>query len=379
MQFVDLAAQQKRIRSKILANIERTLSHGRFVMGPEVEEFEARMAGMLGVAHAVSCSSGTDALLMALLAHGIGPGDAVFVPCFTFVATAEVVSLLGALPIFVDIEPVSFMIDPVELERAVDSLPLTRLKGRDVAAVHPKAVIAVDMFGLPADYERIARICAANGLVLIEDAAQSCGAQYRGRSACGLGDVGCTSFFPSKPLGAYGDGGMCFTDDSRLAETLRSIRVHGQGASRYENVRLGINGRLDSLQAAVLLAKLDIFHEELALRQAVAERYTTLLARIDGLRPPVVPDGMRSAWAQYSVLARDAGHRSALQERLTAAGIPSVVYYPTPLHLQKAFGALGHRRGDFPVCEEVCERIFSLPIHPYLTAEDQQAVAAALS
>lgn len=387
MQFIDLAAQQRRIRDKILANIEKTLDHCQFILGPEVGQLEHRLAEFVGARHAVSCSSGTDALLMALMAHGIGPGDAVVTTPFTFIATAEVVSLLGATPVFVDIEPETFAIDPNRLEQVVLSLarpdrakhPLPRLPaGHPSPPLKPRALIAVDMFGIPADYARIEPICEANGLILIEDAAQSFGAESHGRKAGAFGDVACTSFFPSKPLGGYGDGGMCFTDNAQVAEVLHSVKVHGQGATRYEHVRLGLNGRLDTLQAAVLLAKMDIFSEELELRQTVAERYAELLEPVPGIRTPVVPRGMKSAWAQYSLVAESAAHRTRLLERLKRSGIPTVVYYPIPLHLQKAFSTLGYRKGDFPVCEDISERIFSLPMHPYLSFEEQHAVAAAL-
>jgi dTDP-4-amino-4,6-dideoxygalactose transaminase len=387
VQFIDLAAQQRRIRDKIMANIEKTLEHCQFILGPEVRQLEQRLAEFVGARHAVSCSSGTDALLMALMARGIGPGDAVLTTPFTFVATAEVISILGATPVFVDIEPETFAIDPDKLEQAVTTLieqdgkgyPLPRLPaGPPSSTLKPRALIAVDMFGLAADYARIEPICAANGLFLIEDAAQSFGAEFRGRKACAFGDLACTSFFPSKPLGGYGDGGMCFTDDDQAAEVLHSIRVHGQGASRYEHVRLGLNGRLDTLQAAVLLAKLDIFAEELDLRQKVADRYTELLARLPGIRVPIVPPGMKSAWAQYSLLAESGAHRNRLMERLKQSGIPAVVYYPIPLHLQPAFAMLGYRKGDLPVCEDISQRIFSLPMHPYLSVAEQESIAAAL-
>ena len=387
IKFIDLAAQQQRIREKVLENIFRSLDHCQFILGPEVRELEERLAAFVGVRHAVACSSGTDALLMALMAHGVGPGDAVLTTPFTFIATAEVVSLLGATPVFVDIEPDTFAVDPAHLARVVEALksprghgyPLPRAAGGSPAGgLRPRALIAVDMFGIPADYGRLEPFCIENGLILIEDAAQSFGAEYHGRRACHFGDIACTSFFPSKPLGAYGDGGMCFTDDDRTADTLHSIKVHGQGATRYEHVRLGLNGRLDTLQAAVLLAKLDIFSEELALRQTVAGRYEELLSRLPGVRTTKVPARMKSAWALYSLLAENSEHRALLMAGLDRSGIPAVIYYPIPLHLQKAFRFLGYRRGDFPVCEEISERIFSLPMHPYLSFAEQQSVAAAL-
>ncbi len=383
MQFVDLAAQQKRIRQKIESNIAAVLDHGRYIMGPEVGQLEQRLADYVGVAHGIGCASGTDALLMALLAFGTGPGDAVLTTPFTFIATAEVIRLVGATPVFVDIDPQTFNIDPAALERAIKAvenndatihpLPITH---HPPLPIIPKCIITVDLFGLPADYAQIERVAREHGLFLIEDAAQSLGAEVNGRRACSFGDIGCTSFFPAKPLGCYGDGGMCFTDDDRLAEVMQSLRIHGKGSDKYDNVRIGINGRLDTLQAAILQAKFDIFPEELKLRQKVAQTYSRLLAtHPSSLITPYIPKGYTSAWAQYSVLAEDAKHRARLQNRLQAAQIPSAVYYPKPLHLQTAFAALGYRPGDFAVSEKTCERIFSLPMHPYLTDEQQQKIA----
>lgn len=386
MKFIDLAAQQKRIRANIETRIHAVLDHGQYVMGPEITELEKVLAGFAGTKYALSCASGTDALLLALMAYEVGPGDAIFTTPFTFMATAEVIALLRATPIFVDIDPVTFNMDPKLLEQAIQALeandpslhPLPRsgTPGR----LRPRGVIAVDLFGLPADYDRINSAAEGRKLFVIEDAAQSFGARLKDRKACNLADIGCTSFFPSKPLGAYGDGGMCFTDREDLHETMLSLRIHGQGAHKYENVRIGLNGRLDSMQAAVLLAKFEIFEEEIALRQAAAERYTRLLG--DGASEvvtPKVPDGCVSAWAQYSVLARNQAHRYALQERLNAASTPTAVYYPKPLHLQPAFGYLGYAEGDFPVSEDCAQRIFSLPMHPYLTEADQKDAAKALS
>jgi UDP-2-acetamido-2-deoxy-ribo-hexuluronate aminotransferase len=376
MQFIDLGAQQARIREALENTIRSVLDHGRYIMGPEIRELEEELARYTGVRHAVGCSSGTDALLLALMALDIGPGDAVFTTPFTFVATAEAVSLLGATPVFVDIEPATFNMDPAELEKAVAGL-----KNRPGARpATPRAVIPVDLFGLPADYDSINQIAGRHGLAVIEDAAQSFGGEFRGRKACGLGDVGCTSFFPAKPLGAYGDGGMLFTDDASIHETLRSLLVHGQGRDKYENVRIGMNGRLDTMQAAVLLVKFGIFPDEMKRRQRVARRYGELLG---GAAPdlilPSVPEDRVSAWAQYSVLARDQGHRTALQEKLKKAGVPTAVYYPVPLHLQGAFTHLGYAEGDFPVSEDCSRRIFSLPMHPYLDEEDQLLIAQAVS
>ncbi|MCK9392781.1 MAG: DegT/DnrJ/EryC1/StrS family aminotransferase [Syntrophales bacterium] len=379
-------------------------------MGPEIRELEEKLAAYVGVRHAVGCASGTDALLMALMAYGVGPGDAIFTTPFTFVATAEVISLLGATPVFVDINPVNFNIDPVKLEKAILALqmrdpschPLPRAiipaapEGAGIAvasssnsescALRPKGIIAVDLFGLPADYDVINTIARKHDLFVIEDAAQSFGAEYHGRKACSLADIACTSFFPAKPLGGYGDGGMLFTDDDELVNVLRSIRVHGQGSDKYENVRIGVNGRLDTLQAAILLAKFAIFSEEVEMRQAIAERYRTLLTADApagsgctgtsalAVMPPTAPSGYKSVWAQYSILAKDEGARTRLQEVLKIAGIPTAIYYPRPLHLQGAFAALGYKPGDFPVSEEMAGRIFSLPMHPYLDGGDQELI-----
>lgn len=366
--FVDLAAQQKRIKSKIDKGIQAVLAHGKYIMGPEVGELETRLAEFAGVTHAVSCASGTDALLMALMASGIGPGDAVFTSSFTFIATAEVVRLLGAVPVFVDIDPATFNLSVEKFEQAVLEIEKNRPE------LKPKAVIPVDLFGLPCDYDGIGRVARDHGLLVIEDAAQSFGSVYKGRVGGSLGDIGCTSFFPAKPLGCYGDGGAVFTDSHETAETLRSIRVHGKGADKYDNVRTGINGRLDTLQAAVLLPKLEIFPDELEKRQAAADTYTRLL-KDSSLQLPAVPDDSKSAWAQYSVLAKDSDERGRLQAALKEAGVPTAVYYPTPLHLQSAFSDLGYGLGDLPVSEDFASRIFSLPMHPYLTGGEQEIIA----
>ena len=384
MEFIDLAFQQKRIRENIDRRIEAVLNHGQYIMGPEVAALEKELSRYVGAKHAISCASGTDALLMALMARGIGPGDAVLTTPFTFIATAEVISLLGATPVYVDIDRKTYNIDPEQLERCLSALrsgdaglhPLPRLAGQK--GITPKAIIAVDLFGLPADYGRLDNIAKQNGLFLIEDAAQSFGGEVNGRKACTFGDVSCTSFFPAKPLGCYGDGGMCFCSDDRLAEIMRSIRLHGKGSHKYENIRIGINGRLDTLQAAILLAKFSLFEEEVRLRQAVASRYSELLRSCQSLVTPEVPAGYQSVWAQYSLLARDETHRDAIMKNLQAKGIPTVIYYPRPLHLQAAFSFLGYREGDFPASEDSASRIFSLPMHPYLNEGDQDRIAAAL-
>lgn len=385
MKFIDLDMQQQRIKGEIDERLQGVLKHGQYINGPEVKELEGRLSDYVGTKHAIGCASGTDALLMALMAQGVGRGDAIFTTPFTFIATAEVISLLGAVPVFVDIDPKTFNIDPEKLKSA-----LWALQSND-SAIHPlplfpkgslpmpKGVIAVDLFGLPADYDRLNTIARDHGLFVIEDAAQAFGGEYKGRRCCSLGDISCTSFFPAKPLGCYGDGGMCFTNDDATAELLRSIRVHGMGADKYENARIGINGRLDTLQAAILLAKFDIFPEEVSLRREVADRYTDLLAPAHSLVSPFQPDGTHSVWAQYSILARDNAHRVAAQASLKAKGVPTAVYYPKPLHLQKAFAGLGYKYGDFPVSERASESIFSIPMHPYLNVEDQKGVIGAMA
>ncbi len=386
MQFIDLAFQQYRIRDQIEKNIRAVLGHCQYIMGPEVKRLEECLAAYVGVNHAIACSSGTDALLMALMAHKVGPGDAVFTTPFSFVATAEVIRLIGAVPIFVDIDPLTYNIAPEALSLAISALaendpamyplPVGDSAVRGAApSLTARGVIAVDLFGLPADYDAIKAIAREHGLFVIEDGAQSFGAHALGKRAGSLADVGCTSFFPSKPLGCYGDGGMCFTDDDALADRMRSIRLHGQGRDRYENIRIGINGRLDTLQAAVLLAKFEIFPDEIERRQAVAAAYTDLLICDSSLRLQYVPQGYASVWAQYTVRARDEIHRSHLRDQLKAAGVPTGVYYPKPLHLQTAFAELAYEVGDFPVSEEFSQRVFSLPMHPYLKREELQIIA----
>lgn len=374
MKFIDLAAQQKQIRSQIEARINTVLDHGQYILGPEVAELEKRLATFCDVNYALACASGTDALLLSLLAHEIRPGDGVFTTPFTFIATAGVIQLIGAVPVFVDIEPDTYNISPTKLEQAVEALektddriyPLPRFQ----KTIKPKAIIAVDLFGLPADYDRINAIAENHGLIVVEDAAQSFGARYDGKPTCGLAGTACTSFFPAKPLGGYGDGGMCFTNSDAIAEKIQSLRVHGKGANQYDNIRIGINGRLDTLQAAILLAKFDVFEDEVRLRRQIADRYTQLLAESD-LVVPLEPTGFESIWAQYSLLTKDPDTRRLIRAKLAEVGIPTAVYYPIPLHLQTAFADLGYKDGDFPISEDISQRIFSLPMHPYLTDEQQ--------
>jgi dTDP-4-amino-4,6-dideoxygalactose transaminase len=356
------------------------LDHGQYIMGPEIKQLEKQLAEFTRVKHAISCTSGTDALLLALMAYGVGPGDAIFTTPFTFIATAEVIQLLGATPVFVDIDPKTFNLDSGVLTKAVAELKSTGSSGyplpqNGLVKLNPRGIIAVDLFGLPADYSAINRVARDAGLFVIEDAAQSFGATLNGLKACALGDIGCTSFFPAKPLGCYGDGGMCFTEDDQVAAAMDSIRVNGKGSDKYDNVRIGINGRMDTLQAAVLLSKFLVFPEEIELRQAVARRYNEMLGGLNGLTVPQVPAGKTSVWAQYSLLADTGELRERLQKGLKDAGVPTAVYYPKPLHLQTAFRHLGHREGDFPFSENASCRIFSLPMHPYLDVKDQERIA----
>jgi len=362
MQFIDLAAQQKRIRPQIEAGFRRILDHGQYILGPEIRELEDKLAAYVGMPHAVSVASGTDALLMPLMVEKIGPGDAIFTSTFPFIATAEVITLLGATPVFVDIDPETFNIDPQKLEAEIE-----RVKAEK--KLKPRGIIPVDLFGQPADYRAIQTIADKYGLFVLEDAAQSFGASQRAKKAGALAAVAATSFFPAKPLGCYGDGGMIFTDDKNIFDQLLSIRVHGQGVDKYNNVRVGINGRMDSLQAAVLLAKMEIFAEEIEMRQEVAARYSEMLEGKVKV-PRILPENI-SAWAQYSVLHP---RRDDVIKKLRENGIPTAVYYPIPLHLQQAFADLGYRKNDFPVAEKIAGEIFSLPMHPYLEKQDQEKI-----
>ncbi|MBI3453122.1 MAG: DegT/DnrJ/EryC1/StrS family aminotransferase [Rhodospirillales bacterium] len=365
--FVDLQAQYRRIKSSVDARIARILDHGRFILGPEVAELEAALARFAGGGEAVGVASGTEALRLPLMAEGIGLGDAVFLPAFTFTATAEVPVAIGASPVFVDVEAASFNLDPASLERAIaDVKRAGRLK--------PRAVIVVDLFGLPADYARIAEICQRENLFLLADAAQSFGARLGNVRVGCLAPATAASFFPSKPLGCYGDGGAILTGDPERAAVYRSLRMHGAGADRYDIVRIGTNARLDTIQAAVLLAKLEIFADELASRERVARTYDRLLAGKVGL-PPRHADAA-SAWAQYCILI-DA--RDRVKAELEVHGVPSAIYYPKPLHLQPAYARYGDGEGSLPVAEQLCERILALPMHPYLDEPTIGRIAATVA
>lgn len=369
MQFIDLKAQYAAIRDSLDRRMAAVLEHGSYIMGPEVGELERQLADYCGVRNSIACANGTDALVLALRALGIGAGDAVFTTPFTFFATAEAIILAGAVPVFADIDPRTFNLDPAALESAIGAV---EAEGK----LQPRAVMTVDLFGLPADYEAIEEICDRRGLALVEDAAQGFGGELKGRRAGAFGTVATTSFFPAKPLGCYGDGGALFCNDDDLADRLRSLRVHGKGSDKYDNVRIGTNSRLDTLQAAVLIEKLAIFPEEMEKRQKVAERYRRELP--NWLTAPYVPDNYLSSWAQYSVLVPAAADRARVMAELGKAGVPTMIYYAKPLHLQSALADLGGRPGDFPVSENASSRVFSLPMSPYLTDEDQSRVLEAL-
>jgi dTDP-4-amino-4,6-dideoxygalactose transaminase len=375
MDFIDLKKQYEHIRPSVQKRINEILDRAGFIMGREITELEDVLARYVGTKHCLSCSSGTDALLLALMAKGVGPGDAVFTTTFTFIATAEVISLLGATPVFVDIDEKTYNIDTQKLRATMVSLRNGERVAPGVpAALKPKAIIPVDLFGLCADYNAIDRVAKEFGLLVLEDAAQSFGAVRRGKRAGSFGDMAATSFFPAKPLGCYGDGGAVFCNDEETIDSLKSLRIHGQGNDKYENVRIGINGRMDTIQAAVVLAKMEIFEEELGKRQAVAERYS---AGLQGkVIVPHIPEQCRSAWAQYSVQSE---HREKLMAGLKSKGIPTAIYYPKPLHLQKAFAFLGFQKGQFPVAERIAAKIFSLPMHPYLEEREQDLIIAEIT
>ncbi len=368
LSFIDLAAQQARIKDRIDARIAKVLAHGAYIMGPEVAELERGLEAFSGARHCVGCANGTDALLLPLMVLKVRTGDAVFCPSFTFAATAEVVPSLGAVPVFVDVDPVSFNMDPASLERAI-----AWARG---AGLTPRAVIPVDLFGLPADYDAIEAIARAEGVAVIADSAQGYGATYKGRVTGAIGDFATTSFFPAKPLGCYGDGGAVFTENDEWADLLRSYRFHGKGADKYDNVRIGMNSRLDTLQAAILLEKLAIYGDEIEARQVVARRYTDGLS--DVTETPVVGNESRSVWAQYTIKLADAGQRTRVAEALKAEGVPTNVYYPLPLHRQTAYAGFPADPDGLPVSEALAQRVLSLPMHPYLDESDQDRVIGLL-
>ena len=359
MEFIDLRQQQKFIYNDLHTKINEVLEHGKYINGPEVKELEEKLANFVGVKHAIGVSNGTDALVLSLMAMGVKQGDKVITSPFTFFASAESISLIGATPVFVDIDPHTYNLD-------VDKL-------KALLKAHPgeiKGIIPVDIFGQPADYNEIERLAKQHNLFVLEDAAQSFGASYKNKKTCSFGDIATTSFFPAKPLGCYGDGGMIFTDSDEYSEIIRSLKVHGKGRDKYDNVRIGTNARLDTIQAAILLAKMELFPGEIDLRQEAAKRYNDLLN--DSVEIPFVEDYNISAWAQYSI---QAPNRDELIQKLKKADIPTAIYYPKPLHLLTAFKDLGYKAGDFPISEAVSKRIFSLPMHPYLKHDDQKKIS----
>lgn len=362
MQFVDLKKQLDRIRPEIDAAIKRVLDHGIFIMGPEVYDLEKQLAEFCGVKHAISCANGTDALGLGLMAKNVGPGDAIFVPSFTFAATAEVVSWMGATPVFIDSLEDSYNMDPKSLEQGIAQVKKLDLK--------PVGIIPVDLFGQPADYDVIQTIADEHNLWMIVDGAQSFGASYKGRKVGNIGDIATTSFFPAKPLGCYGDGGAIFTNDDALAAIIKSLRVHGQGSDKYDNVRIGMNGRLDTIQAAILIEKLKVFPDELIARQKTASAYNGALQ--DFVHVPKLIEGVTSAWAQYTVLLPEHIDRSQLMANLKEIGIPTMVYYVKPVHLQKAYKHYPRATGgNLPVCESLSERVLSLPMSGYIREADR--------
>jgi dTDP-4-amino-4,6-dideoxygalactose transaminase len=368
--FIDLAAQRRRLGPAVDAAVTKVLNHAQFILGPEVRTFEAELAAFCGAKHAVSCASGTDALVLALRARGIGPGDAVICPSFTFCATAEVAALVGATPVFVDVDETTFNIDPKGIAGAIEVAKGLGLK--------PKAVIPVDLFGLAADHAAVAAAAEAEGLFVLDDAAQGFGATFNNRRLGTFGHATATSFFPAKPLGCYGDGGAVMTDDAELADIMRSLRMHGHGSDRYDNVRIGLASRLDTIQAAVLIEKLKIFPDEIVARDRVARRYAEGLAGLAGVAvTPVVPAGMTSVWAQYTLRVAG-GRRDAMATALKAEGIPTAIYYPIPLHLQQAYKHYPVGKGGVAVSAKLAGEVISLPMHAYLDEPTQDRVIAAV-
>lgn len=373
MEFRDLKKQYEALRPGIDAAMQRVACSSRYIMGPEVKELEAQLAEYVGTRHCISCANGTDALSIALKVWGIGPGDAVFVPDFTFFSSAEVVAAEGATPVFVDVCEDTFNIDAADLQKAIAEV-------RAAGILKPRVVIAVDLFGLPAGFKAVKTICDSEGLLLLEDGAQGFGGSINSKHTCSFGDIATTSFFPAKPLGCYGDGGAIFTDNDEWAALADSYRVHGKGTFKYDNVRIGMNSRLDTLQAAILQVKLKAFAEyELDAVNTAASMYNEKLAGLAGcgkLVRPAVPEGFMSSWAQYTLRLENRETRDALQAALKAAGIPSMVYYPTPMHAQTAFAGLDNR--SCPVASRLCETVLSLPMHPYLTEEQVATVCDAI-
>lgn len=366
--FIDIGAQRRRLGTAVDQAVSRVLGHCQFINGPEVTQLEADLAAFSGAKHVVSCASGTDALLMVLMAKGVGRGDAVLCPSFTFCATGEAVALTGATPVFVDVDEATFNIDVASLKRGIATARKLGLK--------PRAVIPVDLFGQSADHDAVGAVAEEAGLFVLDDAAQAFGASYKGRRLGTLGLVTATSFFPAKPLGCFGDGGAIFTDDAELAATLRSVRVHGQGSDKYDNVRLGLTGRLDTLQAAVLIEKLKIFEDEIAARNRVAERYARGLG--NAVTVPHVADGCVSVWAQYTIRLPDGTDRDGFAATLKAQGVPTAIYYPKSMHQQTAYRDFPVADGGLPACEKLSGDVISLPMHAYLEEPTQERVIMAV-
>jgi len=366
--FIDIGAQRQRLGKTIDEAVSRVLAHCQFINGPEVTQLEAELASFSGAKHVVSCASGTDALLMVLMAKGVGPGDAVFCPSFTFCATGEAVALAGATPVFVDVDAATFNMDAASVKRGIATARKLGLK--------PRAVIPVDLFGQSADHDAIGAVAEDEGLFVLDDAAQGFGASYKGRRLGTVALATATSFFPAKPLGCYGDGGAIFTDDAKLAETLRSIRVHGQGSDKYDNVRLGLTGRLDTMQAAILIEKLKIFEDEIAARDRVAERYARALGNI--VTVPRLAPGCSSIWAQYTIRLPKGIDRDQFAAALKAQGVPTAIYYVKSMHQQTAYRDFPVADGGLPVCESLSSDVISLPMHAYLDEATQDRVIAAV-
>jgi dTDP-4-amino-4,6-dideoxygalactose transaminase len=366
--FIDIGAQRRRLGKSIDEAVGRVLAHCQFINGPEVAQLESELAAFSGAKHAVTCASGTDALLMVLMAKDVGPGDAVLCPSFTFCATGEAVALTGATPVFVDVDEASFNMDANALKRGIATARKLGLKA--------KAVIPVDLFGQSADHDAIGAVAAAEGIFVLDDAAQGFGASYKGRRLGSFGLATATSFFPAKPLGCFGDGGAIFTDDDGLAATLRSIRVHGQGSDKYDNVRLGLTGRLDTMQAAILIEKLKIFEDEIAARNEVARRYARGLGNL--VTVPQLAQGCSSVWAQYTIRLPRGADREAFAAALKARGIPTAIYYPKSMHQQTAYRAFPVAEGGLPVSERLSADVISLPMHAYLDEPTQQLIIEAV-
>lgn len=370
MQFRDLKSQYIHIKETVDANIQEVINDGNFIQGNQVKELEERLADYVGVKHCITCANGTDALQLALMAWGVGSGDAVFVPDFTFFSSGEVVSAVGAIPIFVDVDSDTYNISINSLIKMIEKVV-------NDGIYKPRVIVAVDLFGQPADYNELRKTADKYGMYILEDSAQGFGGMLGDKRDCSFGDISTTSFFPAKPLGCYGDGGAVFTDNSEWDELIRSYKVHGKGSSKYDNIRIGMNSRLDTLQAAVLLAKLPVFAgEELENEQKIALKYTEKLKEY--VKVPVIRDGFYSSWAQYTIQLKNSKMRDGLQKYLKDLGIPAMIYYQKPMHLQKAFDNSIYNDDDYPNTNRLCDTVLSLPFHPYMSDEDVELVAKSI-